>query len=354
MLLTVSTSDNQQSIIDQTLAVLRDGGLVVFPSDTVYGLLVDATNEQAVEKLIAFKNRAPGKAISVFVADMQMAETIVETTNHASVLQKILPGPFTVVLPSKQTVSPKLHSEKNTMGIRIPDYELVQKLVKQFEKPITATSANLGGKHPHYSVTSLLNQLPEKKKELIDLIVDAGQLPRNKPSTIIDLSQAEVKILRKGDILFKNEETFISTTAEQTSKLGRYLTNNLINQANGKPIVMLLQGDLGAGKTQFTKGVAAHLGIEHIDSPTYVMYYEYETQNKQYPLLVHADLYNIQEIEEFTHLELDSYLDKKSIMVIEWGEKAGEIIESFKGKCLLAYITFEYTSETEREIKVSY
>jgi L-threonylcarbamoyladenylate synthase len=238
--------------------VLKQGGLVIFPSDTVYGLLVDATNEEAVKKLIAFKNRPPGKAISVFVTERFLNEHVTVNDSQQKLLEKLLPGPFTVILDSQHNVSKLLESEKGTLGIRIPDYELVQELVKAFGKPITATSANLGGRPPHYAVETLLKELPESKKQLIDLFVDAGKLPRNKPSTIVDLTTPQLKILRQGDVLLKDQQTFITDTPIQTRKTAQYILKKALESHKDKPIVFILEGDLGSGKTVFVKGLAEY------------------------------------------------------------------------------------------------
>lgn len=361
MFSTISIQQNEiNTILKQTCKVLEKGGLVIFPSDTVYGLLVDATNEKSVEKLIAFKNRPPGKAISVFVTEQMLPEQVEVSDSSKPLLDKLLPGPFTVILPSKHGVSSKLESEKGTLGVRIPDYDFVSRLVNAFGKPITATSANLGGKSPHYSVESLLHQIPHKKQELIDLIVDAGKLLRNKPSTVIDLTHPEMKIVRQGDILLSDAETFHSKTPIQTRKLGSYVVEKVMKEETGKPVVLVLVGDLGAGKTMFTKGIAEYLNVENIISPTFVVYYEYDINigtksevKSHMTKLVHVDLYNIEDVEEFEHLGLEEYLSGRNIMVVEWGEKLGDLYERFKKKAKVVMVKIEYDGENERVIKVS-
>src|SRR3989344_6051919 len=196
-----TVSATSPGVIDTIITVLQRGGLVVIPSDTVYGLSVDATNPEAVRKLIAFKSRVPGKAISVFVGSLESASKYVRiSSRQEKLLESMLPGAFTIVLPSKHVVAKKVESERDTLGIRIPDYPLINKVVQLYNKPITATSANLSGRSPHYSIQSLLKSIPAYKRQYIDLIVDAGKLPRHKPSTVIEFSSDEVKILRKGDM----------------------------------------------------------------------------------------------------------------------------------------------------------
>jgi len=339
----------------EILTVLNAGGLIVSPSDTVYGLLADATSENAVQKLTQFKNRPPGKPISVFVSDFSMLKEQVEIEKkQLRLLQELLPGPFTVILPSEHKVSPLLESEKRTIGLRIPDYRFIKTLVRNFGKPVTATSANLAGRSPHYSVQSLLNELPENKKKLIDLIVDAGMLPRNKPSTIVDLTAPQIKILRQGDIVFKDKKTYISKSPAQTIKIAAFILQKILREKSKKPLIFILEGELGVGKTVFVKGIGEFLGIKNIISPTYVVYYEYVSINQLIETFVHVDLYNIQEADEFKYLGLEKYLKKGNLLCFEWGEKAGEIIDLLKQKGKIAYVRIRYISEKKREITIRF
>lgn len=348
---------NDDVIIKEALDVLRNGGLIVGPSDTVYGLYVDATNQKAVEKLISFKNRPWGKPISVFVADYPMMEKEVKIgKGQRPILDELLPGPFTVILNSRHLVSKLLESEKGTLGIRIPEYNLVRAIVSRFARPMTATSANLSGRPPHYSVDTLLKELPESKKGLIDLIIDAGKLPRNKPSTVVDLVSPQLKIVRSGDVVFKDSKTYISESPAQTKKIAQHVFKKLSALHKSKePLIFIIQGDLGAGKTVFVKGIAENLGIEKIISPTYVIYYEYDVQNKTSPLkkLIHLDLYAIQDSEEFKHLGIQDYLKKGVLFCFEWGEKAGEIMDQLKKKGKVVFVSLKYLDESKREIKIN-
>lgn len=352
--------DNIDEVVGQTVKVIKSGGLVVYPSDTVYGLLVDGKNEEAVSKLISFKNRAPGKAISVFVKDIDEIGKYAEYKKEKMALVgKLVPGPFTLIFDSKHKVSRRLESETGTIGLRIPDFYPVQKLVSSYGSPITATSANLGGRHPNYSIQSLLNQLPESKKKLINLVVDAGKLPRNQPSTVVDLTTDKIKFLRKGDIIFDNSASFISTSPKQTRQLGNYLASKMAKEKPDKPIVFILKGDLGAGKTEMTRGIAEHFGIENIVSPTFVIYYEYDiqVQSSKFKVqnlskFIHVDLYNIIEEEEFDQLGFEKYLVPGNVIVFEWGEKIGDSLKDIFGKARVVFVELNYVGENKREIKV--
>jgi len=345
-------------IRNETINVLENGGLVIAPSDTVYGLLVDATNENAVQKLIQFKNRPAGKPISIFVSDFFMMKKLVDVTKkQEQLLKELLPGPFTVILQSKHKVSCLLESEKGTLGIRLLCYEFITELVRRFGKPVTATSANLSGRSPHYSIDTLFSELPQSKKKLVDLVIDAGRLPRNKPSTVIDLTTPTIKIMRKGDIVQTTGQSFISLSEQQTKKIGQYLLEKYSLEIVKKPLVFIIEGELGVGKTVMVKGIAEKLGILNIISPTFVVYYEYDVPKSivksQKSKLIHLDLYNVQESNEFKYLGIEKYLQKGNILCFEWGEKTREIMDILKSKAKLIYITMKYINEKERSICVS-
>lgn len=346
---------NTDEIIKETVKVLRDGGLVIYPSDTVYVTAVDATNEKAVEKLISFKNRPAGKPISVFVDDFEMLEENVETDKvQKDTLRQLFPGPFTAVLPSRHKISRLLESEKGTLGVRIPDKKSVTELVRKFGKPVTATSANVSGKSPHYSIESLFNEISGVKKSLIDLVIDAGQLPFNKPSTVVDLTVPKLKIVRQGDILFKDIHTFISQTPSQTKKIASHILKKIMQKYKDRTLTFVIEGELGVGKTIFVKGVGEFFGVENIVSPTFVVYYEYNLKNSTYKNLYHFDLYQIEEAEEFEHLGIEKILNGKNIICIEWGEKAGEIIDILKRKSEIVYVKMKYSNEKTREILINF
>ncbi|MDA1316656.1 MAG: L-threonylcarbamoyladenylate synthase [bacterium] len=348
----------QPSTIQEVITVLKAGGLVVFPSDTVYGLLVDAKNKAGVSKLLTFKDRPPGKAVSVFIPSFESISTYATLSKkNSQTLKQVLPGAFTIALPSKHVLDTRLESEKGTLGIRLPNYPPVQELVSQYGSPITATSANMAGRSPNHSIDSLLNQLSNVKKDMIDLIVDAGKLPRNKPSTVIDLSGDTIQTIRQGDAQLSSSETFSSISPEETQQIGKNILSSITLE---KPLVIILTGDLGAGKTEMTRGIASHFNITNIISPTYVVYYEYEIS----PLVpsqkgkldsnqfIHVDLYNIQEEDEFKELNLQSYLIPGNVMVIEWGEKVGPLYDQLKKYAQMIYVNIEHVNEKKREIEI--
>ena len=356
--------NNYQILIEKTAEVIKAGGLVVFPSDTVYILAVDPTNEIGVKKLLAFKNRWAGKAISVAVLDTKMAlEYVNLNENGVNIYSSLLPGPFTIVSDGKHKVVEGIEAENGTLGIRIPNNQYIYDLINILKKPITATSANLSGRTPNYSVESFLRPMSLKKKNMIDLIVNAGKLHRNKPSTVIDATESEIKILRRGDLIAKNSTSLISKSEKETEKIAEFLLKKKLGVEN-KPLVFLLSGDLGCGKTVFSRKIGHLLGVkEKITSPTFVIYNEYQisssgyqpvsfSENNKIKKFIHMDLYKITSEKDLEEIKFLDMFTRNTLFCIEWPENMGEkYLEKLKDKTRVISINFEYVDEKTREIK---
>ncbi|MFA7301411.1 MAG: L-threonylcarbamoyladenylate synthase [Candidatus Shapirobacteria bacterium] len=340
------TPQNFGKHIDQIALVIKNGGLILFPSDTVYILAVDVTNPTAVKKLLGFKNRWTGKAISIAVCDIDMAKKYVKLSEDTEKLyRRLLPGPFTIVSPGLQKVAIGIEAENNTLGIRIPNSQYILQLVKKLNIPISATSANLSGRSPHYSVSSLLNTLSQKKKDMLDLVIDAGKLPKNLPSTVIDATESELKILRRGDLIPKNSTSLLSTSEIETGKIAKYLFSKINDKKLTGPIVLGLSGDLGCGKTVFSQSLGKILGIkDRITSPTFVIVNDYGQ-------FLHFDLYRLTTSADFKEIKFKDYFKNNIIACVEWPENMGQQnLDWLKQNTNYFPINFEYVSQTERRI----
>ena len=186
--------------IAEVVDVLSRGGLVVYPTETVYGLGVDATSEAALEKLWTFKGERGDKPVLVAVSDLAMAEKYVNFGEMGKkVAQKYWPGPVAIVAVSKNTVAKKAQGETANLGLRNPDMKVVLEIISRFGRPITSTSANISGAATARSLAEFEATVPIERQKLIDLFIDAGELPPRQPSTIVDTTEEELIVLRQGE-----------------------------------------------------------------------------------------------------------------------------------------------------------
>lgn len=315
---------------------IRNGQLGIFPFDTCYGLICDPTNQKAVDKLLEYKARREGKAISVVVGNIKMAEEYGEIGESAkNFFRTFLPGPFTVVVPSKGKFAKGIEAENGTIGIRIPDFGPIIKLVNKLGSPLTSTSANQSYQKTPYKIDDILENASPKTLRLIDFIINAGHLPKNPPSTVVDLSNENIYVLRKGSTIPKEAriKELISNSENETIEYACNLMEKFHANLNYRPLVFALQGDMGAGKTHFTKGIAKSLGIkEEINSPTFIISNEYSLKdgNKLY----HIDTWRLdlkqgfQELDDLGFIKMFNPLNSKfNVISIEWADKIAEYLQ---------------------------
>ncbi|SNR31683.1 L-threonylcarbamoyladenylate synthase [Lutibacter flavus] len=183
--------------IDKVVSVLKKGGLIIYPTDTVYGLGCDITNMKAMEKVAKIKGVKLEKANFSFICyDLSNLSDYVKQidTSTYKILKKALPGPYTFVLPSNNNL-PKAFKSKKTVGIRIPDNNIIRELVKKLGNPIVSTSIYDEDDLIEYTTDPEL--IFEKWGNIVDVVIDGGY-GDNIPSTVVDLSDGEITVLRKG------------------------------------------------------------------------------------------------------------------------------------------------------------
>ncbi len=182
--------------IDNIVDILREGGVVVYPTDTFYGLGANVYLTEAVKKIYTLKRRERLKPIPVIVSDLVMAEDI--STDRPLIFQDITkrfwPGPLTIVLKASPKIPDVLQSPAGSIGVRWPDVPWLRELIRQGRFPLTATSANLSG-HTEISDPDVII---ESFSGTVDLIVDGGISPGELPSTVLDLTGERPRILREG------------------------------------------------------------------------------------------------------------------------------------------------------------
>jgi L-threonylcarbamoyladenylate synthase len=333
--------------LDSAARVLNDGGLVIFPCETVYGIACDSKNSKAVSKLNKYKQRPLGKPYAIMCSSKEMAQDYVELSSSAESLYKnFLPGPVTVVSIGKHKVAKEIESESGSLGVRIPDYPFMIKLIKKLDRPIVATSANAAYKKRPYKISDILDNISVKQKGLIDLIIDAGELTHNEPSTVIDTTLDNPVILRQGEVKLKDKNELLSRNEEATQNVGKELFQKYENYLGTRPIIFALEGEMGAGKTQFAKGLARAMGIkDEIVSPTFNLVLEY-------PHLNHIDAWRLQDISELESLGFIQMLeDKNGVIVVEWADRVLSAIKSRRDQAVVVLVKIEYgKGETDRLI----
>jgi tRNA threonylcarbamoyl adenosine modification protein (Sua5/YciO/YrdC/YwlC family) len=197
-MLTVDPEHLRGRLIHRAVETLKTGGVIVYPTDTVYGLGCDITNKAAIERIQRLKGRDAKKPMSFVCADVADISTYAHVSKFAfRLLQRLLPGPFTFILPATKETPRVLRSKQRTVGVRIPDHPVSRAIVSELGHPLLSTSANR-------SAEDVLTDPVELESELgpqVDLILECGILPVQ-PSTVVSLIDDEIQVLRqgKGDI----------------------------------------------------------------------------------------------------------------------------------------------------------
>lgn len=333
--------------LDEIVSCLLDGGLVIYPTETTYGAGVMATDEKAIRKLLKYKKRPLGKPLSIAVCDQEMAEEYVELNKTArNIYRNFLPGPVTVVSTGKHQVARGVESETGTLGVRIPDYPLVLEIIKKLGKPITATSANASYQKRPYKIADILENISDKQKGLVDLIIDVGELPHNEPSTVVDTTLDDMVVLRQGEIKLRESQELLSRSEEATRNLGKELWQKFEKYYGQRAIVFALEGPMGAGKTQLTKGIARAMGIkEEVVSPTFIIEADYD-QGK----LVHIDSWRLMNGEELKEMGFEKRIGDKSVVVVEWAERVADLIRKYNEEAIVVWVKMAYGKETNERL----
>ncbi|MFA6427809.1 MAG: L-threonylcarbamoyladenylate synthase [Candidatus Magasanikbacteria bacterium] len=197
-----SSQLNIQSIVDS----LHDGKTIIYPTETCYGLGCDATHVTAVEHIYNIKQRPVSKSLLVVTSDIEMMKGYVEWNQTLDmVAKKYWPGPLTVVVPIKQgVILPKgIVSSEGTVAFRITSHPIAQKICSELRAPLVSTSANISGGDNAYTPIDVIKTF---EHELVqpDICIDAGELPVQKPSTIIAIKNGNIEIVRQGSVIIEH------------------------------------------------------------------------------------------------------------------------------------------------------
>lgn len=197
MLINIHPQNPQERLIKQAADVLRKGGVIIYPTDTIYGLGCDIFNAQAIERICRIKGINPQKAQLTFVCrDLSHLSDYAKAipTPTFRLLKKGLPGPFTFILQASKQVPKLMKSKKDTVGIRVPDNKIVQSLIHELDHPIMSVSLPMDEDVSYYTDPELME---ERFGKLVDLVIDGG--PGNiTPSTVVDCTAPQPQLIREG------------------------------------------------------------------------------------------------------------------------------------------------------------
>lgn len=197
-ILKIHPEQPEPELVRQAVSLIQQGGVAAYPTETFYGLGVAVTNDQAIKRLFDVKRRDYGNPVAVIVSDREMLTTIVdEIPEKALVLMEIFwPGPLTILFNTNKKISRRLTTNTGRIGIRVSSHPVAAALVKALGEPLTTTSANLSGFPPSLSPRHLKSYFGEK----LDLIVDAGELAPSRGSTVVDVTEEKLAVIREGVI----------------------------------------------------------------------------------------------------------------------------------------------------------
>jgi tRNA threonylcarbamoyl adenosine modification protein (Sua5/YciO/YrdC/YwlC family) len=198
MLIRIYPENPNEKAIEQVADVLRKGGLIIYPTDTIYGLGCDITNHKAIEAVCRLRHIKPDKANFSFICyDLSHISDYIKPIDNATfrVLKKALPGPFTFIFNASHNVPRLLSSNKKTVGIRVPDNNIAREIVRMLGNPILSTSIHDEDDIMEYSTDPEL--IYEKYKDHVSIVIDGGY-GGNIASTVVDCTQGDFDVIREG------------------------------------------------------------------------------------------------------------------------------------------------------------
>ena len=198
MLIRLYPDNPNERVVQQVVEVLQKGGVIIYPTDTIYGIGCDITNQKAIERVARIKGIRPEKANFSFICHdlSHLSDFTVPLNNEVfKLMKRNLPGPFTFILQANTNVPKLLKTKRKTVGIRVPDNNIAREIVLQLGNPILSTSVYDDDEIIEYTTDPEL--INERYGHLVDLVIDGGY-GNNIPSAIIDCSSGEIEIVREG------------------------------------------------------------------------------------------------------------------------------------------------------------
>jgi tRNA threonylcarbamoyl adenosine modification protein (Sua5/YciO/YrdC/YwlC family) len=192
----IHTDTPHKRQIQHAKKILENGGVIVYPTDTIYGLAADIYRKDAVERIFKIKKVSKQKLLSLIFPDLKsIADWVHVPTSVFRLMRRVLPGKYTFILPASREVPKAVLQKRRTVGIRVPDNEVSRCLVEELGRPLLSTSVPKGNEGDDFFTDP--NEIAERFRHEIDLILDAGVMP-NLPSTVIDFTVDPPEIIREG------------------------------------------------------------------------------------------------------------------------------------------------------------
>jgi L-threonylcarbamoyladenylate synthase len=376
----IQTSDPQA--IPLALATLSRGELVIYPTETCYGIAVDGTNSEAVARLLTYKgDRHRQVSIAVAVDSRPMAEQYVKINSIAdNLLQNFspaplpsFPSPYTVSIPDSNRWGNWVFVSQNMTLLSLLLYNLANR-----SPPPAPTRAAKGT----LFALRLAKISTTDKQSMVSLFLDAGKLADRPTSTVVDTTLNDPQILRQGALVIPTlAPSFTSSSVKETFTIAHTILTKHLSLTRRFPLILALQGDLGVGKTQFVKGVAATLGIDlNISSPTYTLMKEYtygsqgsdlkgsaqpadskagrsdpKVVSKYSGVLYHIDTWRLSDPTELeSTLHLHNLLKPGNIVAIEWAGKAESLLKSYEKDVPILVINITELDVNTRQITYAF
>lgn len=188
---------------DEIVRRLKNGEIIITPTDTVYGIIADAYNEKAVEKVFEAKNRLHSKPFLILISNMKMLREVTKEINNTEIdiVNKFWPGPLTILFKKTDKISDLVTANSSYVAVRMPNNKLLIDIIEKLGRPVIAPSANISGSASAHCI----EQIEEKLKQNVNLIIDKGNL-KSCESTLIKVEDAKIKILREG--MIKKEQLY--------------------------------------------------------------------------------------------------------------------------------------------------
>jgi len=208
----INNKNPEENLIQKCVDVIKSGGSVVYPTETLYGLGVDVFNNEACLRVFSIKERNLQKSLIVHIANIDDINKVANNVcdDAIKLMNRYWPGALTIVLNKNKNISDFI-SKSDTVGVRIPNNKIELEIIKKVGTPITGTSANLSGNIGIIDPIEAFKELGDR----VNIVIDGGVCEIGKPSTIIDLSNGNIKLIREGAILYSDILNFLDKNENQ-------------------------------------------------------------------------------------------------------------------------------------------